>query len=173
LTHAAPRVAILALLAINTAIFVASGSLSEALDSIAWLTLLVLFELETGRTWRLSGARATSAARGFRLVAAVALIVAMMGYAQDGEWLDAVNVALWCAVVGLLELEVRRPLVFARHRSGFAAAAALLYAGLVVIVGAWLWRGEWFDAYDAALWLVAFALLEMDVLGIMRQETPG
>ena len=27
------------------------------------------------------------------------------------------------------------------------------------------WRGEWFDAYDALLWLVAFVTLELDVLG--------
>ena len=37
-----------ALLALNTGIFLGSGTLSEGLDSIAWLTLLALFELETG-----------------------------------------------------------------------------------------------------------------------------
>ena len=25
-------------------------------------------------------------------------------------------------------------------------------------------RGEWFDAYDAVLWLIAFVLIEMDAL---------
>jgi hypothetical protein len=31
-------------------------------------------------------------------------------------------------------------------------------------VFAWAWRKEWFDAYDAALWLLAFATIEMNVL---------
>ena len=38
------------------------------------------------------------------------------------------------------------------------------------LVAAWLWRGEWFEAYDAALWLIAFATLEMDVLGFTRKQ---
>jgi hypothetical protein len=33
---------------------------------------------------------------------------------------------------------------------------------------AWLWQGDWFDAYDAALWLVAFAMIELNVLGFTR-----
>jgi hypothetical protein len=31
-----------------------------------------------------------------------------------------------------------------------------------VLVGAWAWRGEWFDAYDALLWLAAFVLIELE-----------
>ena len=42
------------------------------------------------------------------------------------------------------------------------------YAGLLGLVLAWLLRGEWFDAYDAALWLAALATLEMGLLGQYR-----
>jgi hypothetical protein len=42
------KAAVFALLALNTGIFLRSGTFSEGLDSIAWLTLLALFELETG-----------------------------------------------------------------------------------------------------------------------------
>jgi hypothetical protein len=37
----------------------------------------------------------------------------------------------------------------------------------------WAWRGEWFDAYDALLWLVAFAAIEMDVAAAARPGAPG
>lgn len=162
--------AIFTLLAINTAVFLASGTTSEALDSIAWLTLLALFELETGRISRLREGHYIAAIRAVRLAAVAALVAAMIGYVYEEEWLDALNVGLWCAVVALLEFEVRRPDAVMRNRSVFSAAAIVLYAGLIALVAAWLWRGEWFEAYDAALWLVAFATLEMDVLGLTRKH---
>jgi len=162
--------AIFTLLAFNTTVFLASGTASEALDSIAWLTLLALFELETGRIGRQREGRFIAAIRAIRLAAVAALVAAMIGYVYEEEWLDALNVGLWCAVVALLEFEVRRPDAVMRNRSTFAAAAIVLYAGLIALVAAWLWRGEWFEAYDAALWLVAFATLEMDVLGFIRKH---
>ena len=164
------KAAVFALLAINTAIFLSTGSLSEALDSVAWLMLLVLFELETGGIARTHGARIMKIVRALRLCAAAALVAALVGYARSAEWADVTNVTLWCAVVGLLEFEVRWPAIFARHRAVFAAAAAFLYFGLATLAGLWLWRGEWFDAYDAVLWLIAFATLEMDVLGFIARK---
>lgn len=165
--------AIFTLLAINTAVFLASGTPSEALDSIAWLTLLVLFELETGYFGRLRQGPPTSVIRVMRMAAAAALIAALIGYVVEKDWFDTLNMGLWCAVVALLEFEVRRPDAVMRHRSTFEAAAIVLYSGLVALVAAWLWRGEWFDAYDAALWLVAFAALEMDVLGFIGKGHPA
>jgi peptidoglycan/LPS O-acetylase OafA/YrhL len=167
------KAALFALLSLNTAVFLASGTPSEALDSIAWLTLLVLFELETGYIGRLREGRSISAVRALRLAAAAALVAAMTGYVHEKEWLDSLNVGLWCAVIALLEFEVRRPDVAMRHRVPFAVAALALYSGLLALVAAWLWRGEWFDAYDAALWLVAFATLEMDVLSFIGKGRPA
>ena len=58
-------------------------------------------------------------------------------------------------------------------RTGFTATAATLYTGLAVLVPIWGWRGEWFDAYDALLWLIAFATIEMDVLAVAGPDTTG
>jgi hypothetical protein len=157
--------ALFALLTGNTAVYLSSGTLSEALDSVAWLALLVSFELETGFQEPFGGHRAAVALRVLRLMAAAALAVAAIGYVRDSEWLDAINVGLWIAVVALLEIEVRRADAVARNRPWFAAAAVALYSGLAVLVVIWLWAREWFDAYDATLWLIAFAIIEMNLLG--------
>ena len=165
------KAVVFGLLACNTTYYVFAGTLSEALDATAWLVLLALFALETGfdERFRAQGA-AAMAIRGARLVAAAAICVAAVGYGYQNEWLDAVNTGLWIAVVVLLEFEVRYPRALARRRAWFAATAATLYAGLAALVLIWAWRREWFDAYDAALWLTAFAMIEMDVLRISRGE---
>ena len=198
------KAAVFALLACNTAYYLLGGTLTKAVDALAWLTLLALFALETGfngafgalkprptavpnaiavgrgfiapsrmiasvvRRLRARGSKA--AIRGLRLAAAAAVGAAAIGYAVQNEWLDAVNTALWIAVVVLLESEVRSPRAVARHRGWFTATAVTLYAGLAALVLVWAWRREWFDAYDAALWLAAFAMIEMDVLRGPRRE---
>jgi hypothetical protein len=84
----------------------------------------------------------------------------------ERDSLDAINTALWIAVVVLLEIEVRRPREVTRFRSLFKFTAVGLYASLALLVLIWAWRGEWVDAYDALLWLIAFATIEMDVLAL-------
>ena len=162
------KAAVYALLACNTAVYAISGTLSEALDSVAWLLLLASFELETGLGGRFAEERLAAVLRGVRFVAAAAIFVAGIGYVLDGEWLDAANVGLWIAVVALLETEVRYPAFVAGQRARFTAAAAALYSGLAILALVWLWQGDWFDAYDAALWLVAFITIE---LGLLRKFT--
>jgi hypothetical protein len=158
---------IFALLAWNTAVFVHSGTLSEGVDSVAWLVLLALFELETGG--RPAPQRRAAVMRGVRLAAATAIPVAAAGYALEGEWLDAINSVIWIAVVALLETQLRFPAAAARYRPWMTAAAAALYCGLASVALAWLWQADWFSAYDAALWLLAFGTIEINVLQIMRR----
>ena len=168
--YAGLKAAVFVLLACNTAYYLFGSTWTQALDALAWLTLLALFALETGFEGRFR-ARAMAVIRGLRLAAAAAVGAAAIGYAVQNEWRDAVNTALWIAVVVLLEFEVRNPGAVARRRTWFTATAATLYAGLGALVPVWAWRGEWFDAYDALLWLTAFAIIEMDVLQLSRGET--
>jgi hypothetical protein len=164
------RIAIIALLACDTAYYLYAGTPSKGIDAAAWLVLLVLFTLETGFAGRVYAPRFAIAMRACRLVAAAAVCAAGIGYVIERDSLDAINSALWIAVVVLLELEVRRPLEVARNRTWFTAVATVLYTGLGVLVVAWGWRGEWLDAYDALLWLIAFAAIEMDVLELARRD---
>lgn len=164
------RIAVFALLSCNTAYYLYAGTPSKGLDAAAWLVLLVLFALETGFAGYVSGARFALAIRTIRLAAGAGVCAAGIGYILERDALDAINTGLWIAVVVLLEFEVRRPRDIAQHRAWFTATAAVLCAALALLVLAWGWRGEWFDAYDALLWLIAFATIEMDVLKMTRRE---
>ena len=42
-------------------------------------------------------------------------------------------------------------------------------ATLVVV---WMWRREWFEAYDAALWLAALVVIEMNILQGLGRSRP-
>lgn len=162
--YARVQAALFVLLACNTIYYVTAGRLSEALESAAWYGLLILFLLETGRRPARLTPRMRAANHGLRLLATLAIAASAVLYVREREWLDAANLLLWVMVVALLEIEVRRPGAVAAHRTAFTTAAALLYATLGVWVVIWLTRGEWMDAWDAALWLTAFGVLELDLL---------
>lgn len=155
---------IFALLGCNTIYYILAGRFSEALESVAWYVLLILFVLEaTGQ--RYSNVRWLFAAnRGARLLATLAIAMTAVLYVREQEWLDAANLFLWMAVVVLLEIEVWRPRTVTTHRRAFIMAAAGLYTALGALVLVWLNFGKWMNAWDATLWLAAFSLLELQVL---------
>jgi hypothetical protein len=157
--------AIVVLLGVNTGLHLRDGRVSEGLDALAWFVLLLLFLLETRRPPVAAGRPAvTLAFRLLRLAAAGAILVAAVSFLRESEWLDAVNAWLWIGVVLLIETEIRAPQWIGRHRRGTIAAAVLLHASLAVVAAIWLAQGAWFDAWDAALWIAAFAALELDLL---------
>jgi hypothetical protein len=158
-----------ALLAGNTLWFAVIGPWTKALDSLAWFALLMLFALETGNARWLDRKHITGAVHLLRFLATAAIVASAVGYVNERDWLDAVNTGLWILVVVLLECELRYPQAVARRRRLFTATAIALYAGIAALLPLWALHGEWFDAYDAVLWLVAFALIEMDALKLARQ----
>ena len=154
-----------ALLTIDTGYFVWSGATSKAIDAAAWLTLLALFDIDLRIAARTRRRAFDLTLRAARLAAAAGVIVATMRYVFEDNVLDTINSVLWIGVVLLLETQFRFPAFAARASRTFAAAAAMLYGGLALLVGVWAWRHEWFDAYDALVWLLAFAALELEVFG--------
>lgn len=157
------------LLVVNTVLFAVDGSTAEGIDSIAWLTLFALFQLETAHAGWISSRHALTLVRAVRFVAGAAVLAAAVGYIGEEAWLDVVNAWLWIGVVVVLELEVRFPRAVAAGFVPVKALAALLYLSLGALVPIWAWRSEWFDAYDAALWLLAFATIEMNLLRAAKE----
>jgi hypothetical protein len=161
---AAFKAVLFALLAANTAYFTIAGTLSKATDAAAWLLLLVLFEAESRFAARLQGMSSRRVLRTVRLAAGAAVVAATAGYLFENNALDALNSVLWIAVVVLLEVQVRYHDAVHRMRLTLSSVAACLYGGLALVVLMWALRGQWFDAYDALLWLVAFATIEVDLV---------
>ena len=157
-------IAIVALLAVNAVVYAYNGRGSEGLDALAWFALLLLFTVETSCPRWARMPRNAVALDLMRLIAAAAILWAAIAYVREGEWLDALNAWLWIGVVAVLELEMRATTWAMRHQRLVIAISALLYAALATVATTWLVQGEWFDAYDAALWIAAFVLLEMDWL---------
>jgi hypothetical protein len=153
-----------ALLAFNTLWFLIVAPWTKGLDSLAWFTLLLLFALETANRPWLEKMHARGLVHLLRFGAAIAIVVSACGYVQQHEWLDALNMGLWILVVILLECELRFAQWVAGHRRLFTRSAFALYAMIAALIPLWALRGEWFDAFDAVLWLIAFVLIEMDAL---------
>ena len=157
------KAALFVLLSANTVYFAVFGTASKAVDAAAWLTLLALFEAEATFGDRLRVGRRRFAVRAARLVAAGGVIAAAIGYLLEDNALDAANSALWILVVILLEVELRWPALAARNRYAFNTAAFGVFGALAVLVVLWAAAAMWVDAYDAALWLVAYATIERDI----------
>lgn len=164
------RLLILLLLTIDAVTYAVGGRGSAALDAFAWLVLLLLFEWETRLESRWRGHRLAKAIHATRAAAVLGIAAAAFAFVEESAWLDVANSALWIGVVALLEGEVRYPRLVALHRKMFMGAAVTLYGALGALVLIWAWRGEWLDAYDAAIWLTAFAIIEMDVMNFSERS---
>jgi hypothetical protein len=160
------------LLAADIALYARFGRTTELVDTAAWFVLLMLFEWETGG-WRMSE-RARVWVHVVRVLAGLAVALAVAGYAWEREWLDFANEAVWLAVIVMLEVEVRVPSEARELHRWRRWITTLLYAALVAFMLAWLADGlvgdkalhALLDAGDALLWLVAFATIELNVFGM-------
>src|SRR5829696_6685038 len=97
------------LLTTDAVYFALAGTHSKAIDAAAWLLLLGLYEV--GLSSRAARMRPTQRAvlSAARVAAGAGVIAATAGYVFENNVLDALNSALWIAVVILLEIEVRSP----------------------------------------------------------------
>lgn len=160
-----------ALLAMDVVLYARFGRVTELIDTAAWFVLLLLFEWETG-DWLLPS-RWRPALHGARLLAAVAVVVAVVGYALERVWLDFANETVWLGVIALLELDVRLPPSAVRLHRLRRIVAAGLYLALVGFLLTWAAMGfgdddpraAWLDSWDALLWLTAFVVIELNVFG--------
>lgn len=167
------KLCILALLTADAVIYASLDRPSATLDSMAWLVLLLLFQAETEFPDSPALRRLAPAIHLVRGAAILGLGWAGLAFLQEQEWLDVANAGLWIGVVVLFEWEVRFPGFVARWPRAFLAVSVAIFAALTGLVLAWAWQGEWFEAYDALLWIIAFATLEVDLLSYVRPAHEG
>lgn len=155
------------LIGINIVLFFMDGTVTEGLDSLAWFSLLMLFEWETSGSGLRAGQRLL--AHVGRGVACLLIVFSAMSYssaayvAEYGR-LDTWNSWTWIAIVLVLEVEVR-----SRHRYSRLewlarnALKAVLYGALFVYAALWGIAASWLDFYDALLWILCFFAIEVNV----------
>jgi hypothetical protein len=153
------KLAIVVLLTLNAVIYAMVDTLTSAVDAWVWLILLVLYEIETSGT----ALMAKNILQGIRNVLIAVIVLVFVSYVHDKEWLDVINSALWFALIALLELEVRWPDKVSYYRQSYRLATVSVFAGLITVVIAWAWQSAWLAVYDATLWIVAFASIEVDI----------
>ena len=89
---------------------------------------------------------------------------------------DVINAGTWILVVLILEIDVR---LQARNRyEGLALYASnalkcVLYSTLLLLAIYWGFKGDFVDFWDAFLWLVAFAFIELNVLEWRAEDRPA
>jgi hypothetical protein len=144
--------------------------LIESPDTLAWLCLLMLFEWETTRLgrpyrsvwekWGLSGGR---------VFAYLLILHSIVGYgspdyiAQYGA-LDLWNAQTWIAVVLLLEYDMHSSGEYTRRERYLRnSLKAGLYGALFLFALMAGPEGEWLGTYYATLWILSFAMIELNV----------
>jgi hypothetical protein len=163
------KLVIVVLLTLNAIIYAWVDSLISAVDELAWLVWLMLYELEANSLAPMHQ-NALHAIRSI-LIAVVALV--FVSYVHDSKWLDVVNSALWFSLIALLELEVRWTDKVFEYRQSYWLATMIVFAGLIAMPITLAWQSAWLDVYDATLWIVAFASIERDIVQLLRRKHPS
>jgi len=160
------KLVIVALLALNVVIYAIADTLTSAVDALTWLVLLVLYELEANDAVPMAENRLHE----IRSILIAVIVLTFFSYIHDSEWLDVVNSALWFVLIALLELEVRYPDKVFKYRQNYWLATVTVFTGLIAMVIAWAWQSAWLDVYDAILWIVAFASIEVDIFQFLQRK---
>lgn len=155
------------LIGINIVLFFIDGTVTESLDSLAWFSLLMLFEWETRGADLPTGQRLLAhLGRGVAslLIVFSALSYSSAAYVAEYGRLDTWNSWTWIAIVLVLEVEVRSRHCYSRLEwLARNSLKAVLYGALFVYAALWGIAGSWLDFYDALLWILCFFAIEVNV----------
>ena len=170
------------LLSVDVGLYLRYGTANEALEQVAWLILLATFlydsldlDLAYASRFEQFGIHAAQTV-GYGLA-----VYTCWGYWTAGDMSSFVNSAAWLAICALLAYDVYAPGEYGglewRARN---VAKVLLYTVVVGLVGLWGWQGvtegdadSLVSAYDAALWIGCFAIVELRVFDFEMKEEAG
>ncbi|MEI6487259.1 MAG: hypothetical protein WCO11_13475 [Sphingomonadales bacterium] len=137
----------------------------KAIDQIGWVIILGVFEWETGRLP--AGGALTSIALpalAFELTGYACALFALDHYIAIRDPVEILNAVAWLAISALIWIDLFFP--EGARGLGRSALRAGLYAVTMAAALWWGFTGAWLDFFDAAIWIVCFFVIELNIFGI-------
>jgi hypothetical protein len=137
----------------------------KAVDQVGWLLILGVFEWETRSPAGDGRRRIMGWPLAVELLGYGFAVFALVNYGIDRNWLDVVNSIVWLAISTTIWRDILAPVAIgsAAHRQR-NAVKYMLYAATFVCAVLWGIEGALLDFYDAALWILCFFAIEMNLL---------
>jgi len=165
------------LLFINMILFFKTETITEGIESMAWLVLLMLFEWETTQLNKpYVSVHEKRTIFALTMMAYIFIVYSAYDYTTadyikaNGK-LDMYNAITWLLVVILIEYDVYFPGKYYRLEWIVRNVLKVLLYGILFIVAILWWvDGEFFDFYDAFLWIVCFFFIELNILRFEEEE---
>jgi hypothetical protein len=83
------------------------------------------------------------------------------------SWVDVIELSVWLLIVLGIEIEVRlqdRDIVGGKLMRAVNISKVLFYGTLVLLMVYWAYRSQWVYVWDEFVWIVGFAVIEMNVV---------
>ena len=165
--HVFKAVVYLALLA-NVGVFMwdADNLLApKAIDQFGWVIILSVFEWESGRLQQGQPlTRISPGALAAELAGYGCALYALNHYVSIADPVEIANAVAWLAISALIWVDLFRP----DGARGLFRSALRWGLYLVTFLCALLWwqGGAWLDFWDAAIWIVCFFVIEINIFGL-------
>jgi hypothetical protein len=169
------KYAIFSVLIVDMLIYLWGSPFNEALDSIGWLLLLGTFEYEsTSLHEEYTGPWEKYLLMALQTLGYGITLKVTITYGLTHEWLDLANSVLWLLVCGSIAYDIYAPGEFGGTEWRIRNAVKMsLYTALVACAVTWAVEQAWLDFVDACLWIVCFAVVELNIFEFEETEDPG
>ena len=142
---------------------------TAAIEGFAWIALIGVVEWELTREENPDTPMAERVCvHSVNVVCHGVIVYTTIQFALEGEWRDVINSGAWLGVSAVLYWEAFVPGADTTLAQRILnTCKVILYSVLVIVAVVWSFDpAARLEALDAWLWLVAFAVIEMDVLGL-------
>ncbi|MBD3843960.1 MAG: hypothetical protein IE909_19210 [Campylobacterales bacterium] len=165
------------LLFINMILFFKTQTITEGIESLAWLVLLMLFEWETTQLNKpYISVHEKRLVFVLKMIAYIFVVYSAYDYTtpeyiKENGKLDMYNTITWLLAVILIEYDVYFPGKYYRTEWIIRnILKVILYSILFIVAVLWWIDGEFFDFYDAFLWIICFFFIELNILKFEEEE---
>lgn len=161
-------------LIVDMLLFLFGATLNEALDSIGWLLLLGTFEYEsTSLNEEYVGPWEKYLLMAVQTLGYGIALKVTVTYGLEHDWMDVANSTLWLLVCATIAYDIYAPGEFGSAEWRIRNAVKMaLYMALVAVAVTWGVEEQWLDFFDASLWIICFAVVELNIFEFEETEDP-